>query len=156
MGGAGENATARPHAVPSTRRLCAASLWAPRPTSRTLGLGVWDSFPSIGDSPEPLGLYLLGLQCHEPRVHSHGEMGSVEPPYVEQTPCFSTEAKEEEPTSPSSYRLPCACDLGSLMSWLVVVIIANASRALTPCQALCHMLCICLAMSLPVFCPFYR
>lgn len=132
-GGGRGHATARPHTVPSPRRLCAAGPRAPRPTSRTPGLGAWGLFPPTGDSPEPSGLCLLGLRRHEPRVHGHGETGSGEPPQVERTPCFSTEAKEGEAAGPRSCPSPCACDPGPPVGRLVAVVTAPVSRALAPC-----------------------
>lgn len=121
-----------PH-CPLTQELCAAGPRAPRPTSRTPGLGAWGLFPPTGGSPEPSGLCLLGLRRHEPRVHGHGETGSGEPPQVERTPCLSTEAKEGEAAGPRSCPSPCACDPRPPVSRLVAVVTAPVSRALAPC-----------------------
>lgn len=64
------------------------------------------------------------------------------------------EAKDEKPTSPSSYQFPCACDLGSLLNWLIIIISADIHQVLTLCQALCHMLSIYLLFK-PLKQPLY-
>ena len=64
---------------------------------------------------------------------------------MEQAPCLSTEAKEEKPTSPGSSQLPCACDVGSLIPWLIIII-ADIHQVLTLCQIWYHLLYISLLL----------
>lgn len=116
-----------------------ATTWAPQQVTSSvqsawtplfLGSGTHYHLQMTGWSPRGHRYCRIGLGVPRPCCPQSGRAGLHRGHPGWNRPLGYTEAKEETPTSPRSSQFPRACDVGSLISWLIIII-ANIYQMLT-------------------------